>query len=227
MCVMMIKPAGFSLNREDLSEMYEANPNGIGVAWFDGTRRQHAKYLPTSAEDACEFIYSLDMHDSTAILHFRWATHGEATLANCHPFNVTESPTSLLLFHNGVLNTDWLGLDCGDGTDTEAFVKKYIAHRFDETLDMLQHKELTAKRSKLKADLEFLIGGSKMITMDSAGRTCILNEDAGTEMCFEDAFTGEVYEFWISNGHWASFARQEAGYNYYQYPVTEVNYEFS
>lgn len=73
------------------------NPDGFGFATKDKvyktlSRKEFFKELETIGKD------------ETAILHFRYATHGSIKLENCHPFK--DSATGVSFAHNGILNIE-------------------------------------------------------------------------------------------------------------------------
>lgn len=70
------------------------NPHGFGFATTD-------RLFKTL--DAEEFFKELKTisKEETAILHFRYATHGSIKLENCHPFRDDE--TGIAFAHNGIL----------------------------------------------------------------------------------------------------------------------------
>lgn len=93
------------INFEALANAYRSNPDGTGLAWFNTKANQWSVWRSVSASwkqcrkriaalDACENV-------SRMVLHFRFATHGGASLENCHPFQVAENS---LFFHNGIFS---------------------------------------------------------------------------------------------------------------------------
>jgi len=104
MCLLITKPANASIANDVLARAFQQNPDGLGVAYHDGTRRRVVKTLPQSVEDALAFCAQHARADYPAMIHFRWATHGSVNLANQHPFAVPN--TDLVLAHNGVMPHD-------------------------------------------------------------------------------------------------------------------------
>jgi hypothetical protein len=112
------------------------------------------------------------------ILHFRWATHGEVNVENCHPFELKDGA----LIHNGVISgmgtssyskyyTPPKGkaceAECDDRSDTREFVEDYLA-------DMGVSELLSAKKL-----IEHTIGYSKLVTIHHDGSVHIFNERSG------------------------------------------------
>lgn len=123
------------------------NPHGFGFATTD-------RLFKTL--DAEEFFKELKTisKEETAILHFRYATHGSIKLENCHPFRDEE--TGLIFAHNGVLNITPLN----DMTDSETafrglFVPVYKEYGFDS--------------QEFVIETHSIIGGSRFAFLDEYG----------------------------------------------------------
>lgn len=121
MCIICHKPKGIEMpSDEEISYMFERNPDGAGFAWAgwydDG---KGGKYFTTKYKKGFMDIKSLlkaihnlgDMKDFDFVLHCRIKTSGNVDPATCHPFRVQQyyektrklSGTGhTLLFHNGV-----------------------------------------------------------------------------------------------------------------------------
>lgn len=115
MCVIIISPAGHSLpTKTELRMAYNRNHDGCGFV----SESDHYKSL-----DFDDFYARLKKvpKDENCIIHFRWATHGKVSLANCHPFYDEASDTWFM--HNGILPiTPYKGK-----TDSETAFRKYLA----------------------------------------------------------------------------------------------------
>ena len=101
-------------------------PDGTGLGWFDEERRPHVEKQPMAAFDDASFASEAKtVSASTFLAHIRFASTGELTLANTHPFELDVR----LFAHNGVIEDlaaldDHLGADIGlvEGeTDSERF----------------------------------------------------------------------------------------------------------
>lgn len=105
MCIILYKPAGISystlLNRRLIQECQRDNPDGFGTIWMkpDGfttavqfLHRDPFEYLSENIE--------LDYTGHEIALHFRFATHGNISYDNLHPFG---NPKTGYWMHNGVL----------------------------------------------------------------------------------------------------------------------------
>lgn len=99
------------------------NPHGFGFATKDRI------YKTLSYSDFCREIKTIGKNE-TAILHFRYATHGSIKTENCHPFKDEE--TGISFAHNGILDIKPIG----DMTDSEtAFRTTFVPALKDGGLD--------------------------------------------------------------------------------------------
>jgi len=172
MCLLITKPANASIDDAILARAFEQNPDGLGIAYYDGTMRRVVKSLPQSIEEALAFCSEHVRAEYPAMIHFRWATHGSVTLENQHPFIVPN--TDLVLAHNGVMPLD-LDLHCGSGTDTLAFVRQYL-------VGIIQgRRALQRMRSAERAIGELIGSGNKLAAMDSRGNFAWVNHSSGVE----------------------------------------------
>ena len=115
MCVIIIKTAGNRLpSKRELRMAYNRNHDGCGFV----SESDHYKSL-----DFEDFYARLKKvpKDEHCIIHFRWATHGEVSIENCHPFYDKKSDTWFM--HNGILAiTPYKGK-----TDSETAFRKLLA----------------------------------------------------------------------------------------------------
>ena len=148
MCIIIAKPAGVRVPPMAILRRCAAlNPHGFGFA----TKNRIYKTLNLDA-----FLKELQTisKDETAILHFRYATHGSVKASNCHPFRDAE--TGLSFAHNGVLNI----APINDMTDSETAFKTLLAPAFKEH-GFDSDKFINANYS--------IIGGSRFAYIDKNG----------------------------------------------------------
>jgi glutamine amidotransferase len=78
--------------------------DGFGIAFFeDRGCRVFLDYEPSAASPIAELIRNYPIKSTNVIAHIRKATVGEATLANCHPFQREMWGRNWLFAHNGTL----------------------------------------------------------------------------------------------------------------------------
>lgn len=190
----------------EVRDIYNANPDGFGSIMPGGAI---TKSLPVDKDDALDKYHRVlaKANGGPLVLHWRLATHGTETLANCHPFEVRcgrgRSRDTIYLAHNGVLDCKGLGLKTGDGTDTAAYIRAYL----EPVLTRYAAKEaIRALSSHLGQMIGAHIGHSKFALMDRAGDIAIVNESLGS------MHNGT----WISNTNWKPWTRDKwEGYQWF------------
>lgn len=104
MCLLTYFPAGVMPDCSALLNGAFVNNDGHGFAIVAGDR-----LIVRKGFDAERLVDTFDTlrrehSDGPALFHSRFATHGERSLDNCHPFPVGGDPRTVLA-HNGVLPT--------------------------------------------------------------------------------------------------------------------------
>jgi predicted glutamine amidotransferase len=153
-----------------IADIYSSNPDGIGIMYSTTKGLKVVKVLPKSQADATAFITKLPNDDRELAIHFRWTTHGDTDLINCHPYDVV--PGYVAMMHNGVLKT-------GNAADTSKsdtwhFIKTYLA---DPVHD---HPALIHNEAFLTMVADY-IGDNRFVFMDGEGRMSHVNYDQGVE----------------------------------------------
>ena len=153
-----------------LSDIFTSNPDGIGIMYATTKGLKIVKTLPKNYADAFAFIGKLPDDDRELAIHFRWTTHGNTDLTNCHPYDVVNGYVAMM--HNGILHTG----NKADATksDTWHFIKDYLAEAVHE------HPALVHNAGYLTMIAEF-IGDNRFVFMDGDGRMSHVNYDQGVE----------------------------------------------
>lgn len=103
MCVILIKDNHDVINEQLLKNSKDKNPDGLGVVWLDTNELTYHESKDIDVLRA----------ERPYIAHFRYATVGEVSLANCHPFPIGD--TGEYLMQNGTVRN----LGNKQTTDTE------------------------------------------------------------------------------------------------------------
>lgn len=148
MCIIIVRPAGAQMPpKAILDRCARLNPHGFGFATKDRI------YKTLDYMDFCKMLKSIKHHE-TAIIHFRYATHGSIKLENCHPFR--DDKTGVSFAHNGIL--DIRPID--DMTDSETAFRTRIVPIIRES--GFQSREFIFENYKI-------IGGSRFAYINSKG----------------------------------------------------------
>jgi predicted glutamine amidotransferase len=77
------------------------NDDGYGVAWINDDRSLTIK---RSLKFDIVDVYNQMPEDRKIFMHFRWATHGNVDLKNCHPFEINVRGKKYAVMHNGIIS---------------------------------------------------------------------------------------------------------------------------
>lgn len=179
MCVAIYKPAGTSIDPEDLWNCWRDNPDGMGLAVATGTELLVFKQL-TKFMEFRTLVAKYQQYG--CLIHFRIATHGSVNIDNCHPFLVTEN---IALIHNGMLTgmTDELNQD---RSDTRVFVEEYLTPIVESYPGIIENPAF------LKMVTQISGSWNRLIFLMASGSYAIINEDDGEW----------VDNIWFSNTYW-------------------------
>lgn len=184
MCLAIYKPAATAADWTAYANGYASNPHSWGFAAIkDGTLVAVHGTSPFEEFRAAFEPYS----DCQAIIHFRWATHGNRDLDNCHPFFVADD---LAFIHNGIVN-----IECDVNkamSDTWHFNELVCkpAHERDRDFFM---------RNDVQYTNELAHSGSKFVFLREDGTFWIWNQKSGV---------------WETDGHWYSNSGYKASRSY-------------
>ncbi len=85
---------------DSLSQQSRREPDGTGLGWFDADRSPHVNKQPIAAyEDKAFAREAREISSTTFVAHVRFASTGELTVQNTHPFE----QRGRLFAHNGVI----------------------------------------------------------------------------------------------------------------------------
>lgn len=122
MCLIVYSPTGANIERDVFDYAQATNSDGIGIMSMHGIekfvgrkcRKRALRYLNKLLAD----------HPGTPWgLHFRWATHGDVNLDNCHPYKAPESDAHVM--HNGVIRAT-TGMSSKAKSDTAVFTDLFM-----------------------------------------------------------------------------------------------------
>lgn len=174
MCLLTYLPAQVQPDLDALFNGAVANDDGHGFAIVAGRRHNRLiVHRGLNAETVLDaFVAARRQHpDGPALFHSRLATHGDATLDNCHPL-VVGGDTRTVLAHNGVLPAAARPAPNDPRSDTRIAAEHYIP-----ALGPLQYRRV---REALQ---RWMTPANKMVilTVDPRfrQRSYLLNEASG------------------------------------------------
>lgn len=164
MCLAIFKPAKAVLSTEHLFNGYQSNSDGCGFVYCEDNKLHIVKGL-------FKFKEFLDLYrekeEFPMLIHFRWATHGNTNLINCHPFSMCDGKFAMI--HNGVIH---ICQTIQELSDTGNFAKL--------VLEPLLKEGIHPSKPSFRFLVENAIGnGNKIALMSSNGNVTIYNEDEG------------------------------------------------
>jgi predicted glutamine amidotransferase len=158
-----------------LESAHENNPHGWGIVYAqDG--RLHACKKHASFE---VFKNAMDLvpDDVPISIHFRWATHGDKSENNIHPFDVLtfeEDGVDVCMMHNGVISgTSVLGETNDKRSDTALYVEYLVRPMLKESPKLMYN---TGFQKMVSRDIGIT---NKFLFMDGAGGVIIINPNSG------------------------------------------------
>jgi hypothetical protein len=176
MCLIAVREQGTeSFPVDKLKNAQQRNSDGWGIMYADGKEVRTIKRVAGWDAFEREFERVEKLALPTA-LHFRFATQGAKTNANCHPFKVLDRNKhglSLWLMHNGTLRCD---SDKDDSrSDTAIFVDTVLRPVLIKSPGLIREP---AFKHVLAETIGF---GNKLVFLEGTGDIHIINRKAGDE----------------------------------------------
>ena len=173
MCTIIIEPKGVNNKKQNLKNVFDNNPHGIGYGFtnldklFIKKFRSFDKFYKSYKAD--KKVYG---NTSGFLVHSRIATAGQETgTYNVHPFKVNNN---LIFAHNGTFSSSIVGhiTNQDKESDTRRFNERYI-----KTLPISNVGQIDKVYKKLYTNL---CNTSKLAFLDLKGNYTLINENLGT-----------------------------------------------
>lgn len=179
MCLIVVKnKAEASFSVDDFKSSIVRNNDGTGIAYVENGRVVVEKSMGTPQEQLA--LYYKHMNKPQFLLHHRFATQGEKTELNCHPFKVLSlddgDPYDLYFAHNGGIQMRLFSTDHDKKlSDTHLFALEYLAPILKKAPDLLDCKPFQNM-------LHDLLGTyNKLAFIRNDNRMWIFNKSQGDE----------------------------------------------
>lgn len=164
MCLAIYKPARAVIPTEHLFNGYECNSNGCGFAYSEKGKLHIVKGLFSFRDFLRQYK---EKEECPMLVHFRWATHGDTNVLNCHPFSILNGQFAMI--HNGVLP---IHCSIKELSDTGNFAKL--------VMEPMLKNGLSPSKPAFRFLVEQAIGhANRVAIMASNGNVTIFNEDDG------------------------------------------------
>lgn len=167
MCLLLFKTANAEVPYEFLQNAETNNPHGSGIAIADGTKTLIQKGALWGAYDIAKVLEEFRGHP--AIIHFRWATHGNKNFVNTHPFPIDANGSTWVGAHNGVISPIKTYVD---ESDSRAFLRQSVVPLVKKGIRLDDAIVLEALGKEMGT-------GNKMCYMEGSGAIGIANEKMG------------------------------------------------
>lgn len=152
------------------------NSDGFGMAWIEGEEIKTFKSLSTDSNRLYKkYLKVFEATENPMLLHFRISTSGGINLDNTHPFHVSKN---LVFMHNGIIS----GLGNALENDTRHFNRLFLQN--------IRERDILGNNA-IQNLISHRIGHSKLVFLNSQGKTAIINPNLGIE---------ETDGNWYSNG---------------------------
>ena len=155
MCVILYKKKDTKIDLETLLLARNTNPDGMGLAYFEGHEVVFERNLRPTKTDLKNCIRKTQ--DKEAIFHFRIATSGGINLENCQPIYNKEG--NFLMFHNGVISS----LNGASATASDTVLLSYL----------MEHREIDKNKLLNKLAQKTF---SKFVLIDNSNKLFLFGE---------------------------------------------------
>ena len=156
MCWMVAKQAGKQVDFKAMDKAQKHNEDGYGVAWYeDGFVKTYKTFNYNQFKGV---VAALKGH--TLVAHLRYATRGEKSYHNIHPFDVPSG----VMFHNGTM----FGLGDKDTSDSQELAN---------TISECDYKKIEDIAPLIKPYIDDRI--NRLVFFEDNGRVTIMNESLG------------------------------------------------
>ena len=182
MCIAILAKPGKRLTEEQIKNCWKNNSDGAGFAYISNAEMVVVKEL----KKVKRFIKLYKKHEATSknspmLIHFRIRTHGEVSISNTQPIQISNRCTFI---HNGVIGAM---PDNPVHSDTVMF-KNYILRYMNDGFHT---------KPKILTMIERITGFSKLVFLHTDGTYSIVQESLGK---WEENiwYSNESHKTWVT-----------------------------
>lgn len=164
MCIAILARCGKSITEEQIDNCWRANSDGAGFAYTKNGRLVVVKELKNVEKfKRLYFKHLPEAVLSPMLIHFRIRTHGEVSIANTQPIQISKN---CVFIHNGVIS-------CVPNHKVHSDTVMYSKLVLSKWQEGFQSSETI--RDVIRAST----GGSKLVFLQTNGNAYIVNDKAG------------------------------------------------
>jgi len=154
---MMIKEAGKQIPVENMDKAQKHNEDGYGVSWYED---DEIKTYKTFDYDMFKKVLGV-LEEFTLVIHLRYATKGDKSFENIHPFEIPSG----VMFHNGtIFGMDTIGSK-SDSVTLANMISDCDFNYIEDVQPLVQH----FVDDKI----------NRLVFFEDNGRITIINEELG------------------------------------------------
>lgn len=189
-CIIHRKKDTKEIPTSNLEKIIKVNSDGWGISYMKGKELVVIKSLEMG--DAIKQVRELEDANVEFLFHARYTTHGDNTIANCHPYKLVNG----VMFHNGKIN-----IHCRDKRMSDTY---YFSLRMN--------KFLKRKRSidQVVSKFQRIIGPSRLAFMTNDGEVLKFGEWHEENGC---SYSKLNWKHVYSQSAWEKYDEYYAGYN--------------
>lgn len=166
MCIAIVKPQGTEISDEYLSNCFDNNRDGAGIAYAKNCKLHIVKGIFNKEKFIKVVREAEKIAEGSMLIHCRIGTSGLNDKNNCHPHIVNDN---LVMIHNGILDIDVP--KNSKVSDTVIFIEKYLKKLSKDFV----------KSEPIMHLIEKAIGhNNKFAFLNNKGEAFICNAKAGT-----------------------------------------------
>ena len=172
MCIIAAKPAGVKMpDSATITRMWYRNSDGAGIMYVkDGKVRIDKGFMKLADFEAHlkKVGQTVNLDETSVVMHFRITTHGGTCPENCHPFPITRSVKALQTLHQsapiGIAHNGVIPITPRKGiSDTMEYIATQLAPLYDMDRNFVKSKPaLELVKNAIGSKMAFLTASNEI-----------------------------------------------------------------